>query len=367
MINDASVKILVVDDDHGDVLLMERYLAASIMLKYEVTSVSNYGDAVTALEQNNYDAALVDYHLGPDSGIDLIREVTASENTTAMILLTGQGNTAADVAAASAGAAGYVDKASLSPETIDRVLRYALLNQAALLRQREARKAAEEIAKAKTEMLSQISHEFRTPLNAIIGFADMIESEILGPVGQPRYTEFANDISNSGQHLLGLINQLLLSAQMDNTSLILEPETVDIAKLAQQAAAMVRQLASRQDIDLQCDLPPELECVADERAVRQICINLLSNAIKFTQQGTVRLSAGKTGDNRIFISVTDTGIGIEESKLSRLTEAFFQVNDCRSRPGSGNGLGLSIVRELAERHGGDVQIESRYGEGTTVI
>ena len=283
-----------------------------------------------------------------------------------MILLTGQGDKDTDIAAAEAGATDYVNKASLSPETIEHVLRYALLNQAALQQQRLARQAAEELAEAKTKMLSQISHEFRTPLNAIIGFADMIGSEILGPVGQSRYKEFAGDISSSGQHLLGLINQLLLSAQMDNTSLILEPETVDVAKLVRQAVSMVSQLAARQQIDLQCDVPEELKCIADERAVRQICINLLSNAIKFTNQGSVRLTAHETEDDKISISVSDTGIGIEESQLPKLTEAFFQVNDCRTRVSGGSGLGLSIVKGLAKRHGGDIQIESTYGEGTIV-
>tara|TARA_R110002110_G_scaffold54129_10_gene155580 strand:- start:309 stop:1478 length:1170 start_codon:yes stop_codon:yes gene_type:complete len=361
-----SVRILIVDDDRGDTLLIQRYLSDSAAMDYDVTTTDNYRDALDALKQDKFDAALVDYRLGPDSGLDLIRETSDTEGSTAMILLTGQGDAETDLAASRAGAAGYVDKSSLSPEIIERVLRYALLNQAALIRQRQARTAAEELAKAKTDMLSQISHEFRTPLNAIIGFADMIGSEILGPVGQARYKEFAGDISNSGQHLLSMINQLLLSAQMDNTSLVLEPETVDVAKLAREAVTMVSQLAARQKIDLQYDLPDELECIADERAVRQICINLLSNAIKFTNQGTIRLTARETDDNRISIAVTDTGIGIEESKLSRLTEAFFQVNDCRTRASGGSGLGLSIVKGLAERHGGDIQIESTYGEGTTV-
>lgn len=366
MEHQRSVKILVADDDRGDALLIQRYLSDSAVMNFDVTTVDNYRDALLALNQGHFDAALIDYRLGPDSGLNLIREATDKDNTTAMILLTGQGNKETDIAAAEAGAADYVNKASLSPETIEHVLRYALLNHAALQQQRLARQAAEELAEATTKMLSQISHEFRTPLNAIIGFADMIGSEILGPVGQSRYKEFAGDISSSGQHLLGLINQLLLSAQMDNTSLILDPETVDVAKLARQAVSMVNQLAARQQIDLQCDVPEELKCIADERAVRQICINLLSNAIKFTNQGSVRLTAHETEDNKISISVSDTGIGIEESQLPKLTEAFFQVNDCRTRVSGGSGLGLSIVKGLAKRHGGDIQIESTYGEGTTV-
>lgn len=366
MEHQRSVKILVADDDRGDALLIQRYLSDSEAMNFDVTTVDNYRDALLALNQGHFDAALIDYRLGPDSGLNLIREATDTDNTTAMILLTGQGGKETDIAAAEAGAADYVNKASLSPETIEHVLRYALLNQAALQQQRLARQAAEELAEAKTKMLSQISHEFRTPLNAIIGFADMIGSEILGPVGQSRYKEFAGDISSSGQHLLGLINQLLLSAQMDNTNLILEPETVDVAKLARQAVSMVSQLATRQQIDLQCDVPEELKCITDERAMRQICFNLLSNAIKFTHQGSVRLTAHETEDNKISISVSDTGIGIEESQLPKLTEAFFQVNDCRTRVSGGSGLGLSIVKGLAKRHGGDIQIESTYGEGTTV-
>jgi len=366
MAHDPPVRILVADDDPGDLLLIRRYLCDSTVMHFDVTTVDNYRDALNAIRQDNFDAALIDYRLGADSGLDLIREASTTENTTALILLTGQGDAETDIAASQAGAADYVDKSSLSPETIEHVLRYALLNQAALLRHRQARQSAEELAKAKTEMLSQISHEFRTPLNAIIGFADMIGSEILGPVGQPRYKKFASDISSSGQHLLGLINQLLLSAKMDNTSLVLEPETVDVAKLARESVTMVSQLAIRQQIDLQCVLPDELHCIADERAVRQICINLLSNAIKFTNQGTVRLTADHTDDNKISISVSDTGIGIEDNQLHRLTEAFFQVNDCRTRSSGGSGLGLSIVKGLAERHGGDIHIESTYGEGTTV-
>mgnify|MGYP003676395590 CR=1 FL=1 len=317
MEHQRSVKILVADDDRGDALLIQRYLSDSEAMNFDVTTVDNYRDALCAINQGDFDAALVDYRLGPDSGLNLIREATDTDNTTAMILLTGQGDKDTDIAAAEAGATDYVNKASLSPETIEHVLRYALLNQAALQQQRLARQAAEELAEAKTKMLSQISHEFRTPLNAIIGFADMIGSEILGPVGQSRYKEFAGDISSSGQHLLG-------------------------------------------------DVPEELKCIADERAVRQICINLLSNAIKFTNQGSVHLTAHETEDDKISISVSDTGIGIEESQLPKLTEAFFQVNDCRTRVSGGSGLGLSIVKGLAKRHGGDIQIESTYGEGTIV-
>ncbi|HAH11895.1 MAG TPA: hypothetical protein DCL48_17500, partial [Alphaproteobacteria bacterium] len=232
----------------------------------------------------------------------------------------------------------------------------------------KAKEAAETANVAKSTFLANMSHELRTPLNAILGFSEVMKAEVFGPVGKPIYLEYAGHIHGSGQHLLGLINDILDLSKIEAGRMVLEPADIELRSLCIDAAAMVEGRAREGQIALAvtiCETLPALR--ADQRAVRQILLNLLSNAVKFTPAcGSVTLSAQACSLGGVLISVSDTGIGIPKQDLARVFEPFGQGQHDIAVREKGTGLGLPIVKGLVEAHGGNVTLTSTVGKGTTV-
>ena len=230
-----------------------------------------------------------------------------------------------------------------------------------------AKDEAEAASHAKSQFLATMSHELRTPLNAVIGFSEMISTEMMGPIGQPKYKEFANDIVSSGRHLLNLINDILDCAKLQSGRLSLHLEPLDAADVIEAALRIVRNQAETAGLRLVTNIDPALgSMLADDTRLQQVLLNLLSNAIKFTPAGgIVAISAHRT-DTAIRIAVSDTGIGIAEEHIGRIVEPFSQVHNSLARKYGGTGLGLSISKMLIEGHGGTLTIESKPGVGTTV-
>ena len=230
----------------------------------------------------------------------------------------------------------------------------------------EAKQRAEAANVAKSSFLANMSHELRTPLNAIMGFSDVMRREMLGPIGSPRYLEYATDIHASGAHLLALINDVLDMSKIEAGKYVINPEPLDGADVMQGCVRLVRVRAAEADVALAVQADGRLPLFADARALRQILLNLLSNAIKFTPAGGhVALSAGRDGEGITF-RVSDTGVGIPAHALSRLGRRFERVHDSMTRNSEGAGLGLALSRALAELHGGHLTVDSEAGCGTTV-
>jgi signal transduction histidine kinase len=231
---------------------------------------------------------------------------------------------------------------------------------------RTAKIAAEEASGAKTDFLAKMSHELRTPLNAVIGFSDTMRQELLGPIGNPRYKEYLNDIYDSGNYLLSLVNDLLDLSKIEASQMALTERPVELAALIGSCRRMVELRADAHNIRLAFELPPEPPVVrADENALKKIVINILANAVKFTPPGgsvTVRCECDGTGE--ISLSVADTGEGIPEADLKRVLEPFVQLHPASDN--TGTGLGLPIAKALAEMHGGKLELRSTVGAGTTV-
>jgi two-component system, cell cycle sensor histidine kinase DivJ len=225
---------------------------------------------------------------------------------------------------------------------------------------------AEEVSRAKSRFLASVTHELRTPLNAIIGFSDVMRHELMGPIGTPKYREYAELIRNSGSHLVDLISDLLDMSKIEAGKFTIEAKLVELKPVADECLAMVKVAADEAGVELVCDVAPGLSLMADRRALKQCLINLLSNAIKFTlSEGKVTLKARRVGSD-IMLSVSDTGVGIPEKDLARIGKPFEQVEGEMQRTHKGTGLGLSLVKALAELHGGAMMIESALGDGTTV-
>jgi two-component system cell cycle sensor histidine kinase PleC len=228
---------------------------------------------------------------------------------------------------------------------------------------------AETANASKTAFLANMSHELRTPLNAILGFSEIIAQECFGPTGSPRYKEYAGDIHASGAHLLSLINDLLDVAKIEAGKMDINPAPLETHIAIEDALKIMvpktREKRQQLVIDVEADAPP---LFADERALKQILINLVSNACKFTPEGgRISVIASKAPAGLFQIMVEDNGPGIPREKVDRIFTPFNQVDNRYDRQAGGTGLGLALVRGLAELHGGRAWIESEYGHGCKVF
>lgn len=231
----------------------------------------------------------------------------------------------------------------------------------------KAHLAAEQANQSKSRFLATIGHELRTPLNAVVGFSDMMLSDIGGELTKD-HKEYVSLIRQSGTHLLDTVNMLLDMSKIEAGKFELQTSALEPASLIEPCFAIVASAAQAKNITLEAEkgtyLPP---IIADERACRQILINLLSNAIKFSPEGaTVKLRVRPKG-TRVEFSVVDQGIGIAQSDIERIGEPFFQAHNGLARQYEGTGLGLSIVQGLTDLHGGEFKIKSTLNEGTTMI
>lgn len=212
-------------------------------------------------------------------------------------------------------------------------------------------------------MLADLSHEMRTPLNAVIGFAETIERETFGPIGHPNYAQYAEHIRMAGRHLLDLVNVVLDLSRVEADRYRLTRVDLDPGVVARECAAMLSQAAETAGLRLKIDVAEGLpSCRLDARALRQILINLLSNAIKFTSDGEISLTVAARDSEIVFV-VKDDGVGMSAEALDKIGQRFTSAHGAGVRGQGGAGLGLSLAISLAELHGGTIDLASAPGEG----
>ncbi|MEJ2199719.1 MAG: ATP-binding protein [Desulfuromonadaceae bacterium] len=264
------------------------------------------------------------------------------------------------------------------------------LNQELLIQTKEAEQArnqAMEANRAKSDFLANMSHELRTPLNSVIGFSEILEDELFGPLNPKQHTYVAN-ILVSARHLLGLINDILDLSKVEAGHMELSPTIVNVHRLLATALTMVQQKAHKHNIQLSLDLDlaEKQELIADERKLKQILFNLLSNAVKFTPDGgrvriDARLLSGPSATDPeglrqspptpaeaesewLEIAVEDTGIGIHANDFPKLFQEFSQLSASYTKEHEGTGLGLALTKRLVELHGGRIGVKSEPGKGS---
>ena len=345
-------RVLLIEDTEDDA----EFVSISLRrVSFEVHHVKSIADAVVAVEQTPPDVVLLDLGLSQSNGLDTFRLASAELGSFPIVVLTGDDNEELALQAVSEGAEDYLQKGQMDREVLRRSLRFAI--------ERRARVDAQIANQTKTQFLAHVSHELRTPLTAMLGFADMLESE----AETPSLREKAVTIKRNGRVLLALVNDLLDLSQVEAGKMQLESEPVDVRELLADVKSLMGVRAIQEGVPLTFEWGDEIprKFMGDRLRVRQILLNLVSNALKFTDAGEVRFGIDVEEDGpAILFRITDTGVGLTEQQIKTLFEPFTQFDQNTTRRFSGAGLGLSISNGLAEAMNGEIRVESRSGEGS---
>ena len=382
----AGIRVLLVDDDEEDAMLTRDLLADRPPGEFQVDWVPGFDEAVERLRRKEHDVALVDWRLGTHDGIDLIRLASESEWALPMILLTGRGGHAVDVAAMEAGAADFLSKSQMTTDTLSRALRYAVQHRRAeearmrLAAERSAREQAEaqsarlrvsearlkatvaELARSNAE-LEQFayvsSHDLQEPLRTISTFTELLGRKLDGHL-DPEAMEYIGFVQDGVRRMHDLITALLTYSKVAvPTTALAEVDTQEVfdATLAQMRAAVDAAGATVTRGPL-----PRLQ--GDAVQIGQLFMNLLGNALKFSgnRRPVVHVEAKPSERGGFVFSVKDNGIGIAPEHRRRIFLLFKRLHQGSEYPGT--GLGLAICKKIVERHGGRIWVESTPGEGS---
>lgn len=333
----------------------ERFALRDLRISYDLRSGSE--QAVHLFQSNGNEIALLDWE-PPNAGFEALRDLAIP----AVILL---------ILALTAGAVVISRATQAQQALVSRAQDLAEANSDLVSRDQQVRSAlqrAEHATRAKSAFLARISHEIRTPLTAIIGFSQILKLQHRPNQEKTREQEYAEIIHESSQHLLALVNDLLDLSKIESGGFEINESWVDVAREITSIKTVLGVEADRKGVSLQIDLPDQVPALyADAKAIRQILTNLVSNALKFTPQGgqtLVRLEAGR--DGALTLAVEDTGAGIDEQDQKTIWEPFTRARNPALAQAEGTGLGLYLVKMLAELHGADVRLESEPGKGTVV-
>ena len=391
---EGKLKILVVDDDLVDRMAVTRCLQQAD-LDLEIAEANNADSSIAILQKNNFDCICLDYLLPDRNGLELVKQLESLAIKVPAIVLTGQGDEQIAVELMKAGVYDYLPKSKISPKILARMLTNTIrLHRAEMLAESANQKLREtnellttqnqelerqrqqiqiqnqqlqEISQLKSEFLAVMSHELRTPMNAIMGFSQMLLLQRHGDLTE-KQQQMTNRILQNGQNLLTLVNEVLDFSKLEMGHLELYLEELDLVELVTVTTEELRSLAVEKNLTLAVDLKLDSPLIVnDGNCLKRILTNLLSNAIKFTDTGGVKIQVREIDTKTIEIAVQDTGIGIERANLSKIFEAFRQVDRSITRRHSGTGLGLAITQSLIEIMDGEIKVESAPGQGSTFI
>jgi signal transduction histidine kinase len=382
----GQIRVLLIDDDEDDYILTRELLDEVPLGRFTLDWCSSYDDGLTALCSGTHHVYLLDYRLGAKSGIDLLREAHTRDCAGPIILLTGRGQSKTDIEALDAGADDYLEKAGLTPATLERAIRYALVQYHAEAElERKVKERTDELARAndalrqadrrKDEFLSTLGHELRNPLAPILNALEILR---LAGDDHEVAARQRERLERQVNQMVRLIDDLLEVSRIVTGKLRLTLEPVILQDVLEAALDMSRPNIERAGLHLDLAITAEpIHLHADRIRLAQVFSNLLNNAAKYTEprgRVSVRVERGAptpeaTSSHRdahdssravefVTVRVKDTGVGIPAPILAQLFELFTQVDRHLNRSQGGLGVGLALVRRLVEMHGGWVSAAS---------
>ena len=358
--------ILVIEDEGT-----QRMLTCDCLEEagFKVAEAVNGEDGISQVHALRPDLVLLDVMLPGMDGFEVCQRIRDAPEIghTPVVLITGRDNTNDVKRGFTAGATDFFAKPvrwNLLPTRINFVLRTSRLEGDL----RRSKEAAEKASQAKSNLLSTMGHELRTPLNAIIGFSEMIKNHVYGPVGDPRYEEFIEDIHASGSLLLRGINDVLEIVDTESLEINSENRQVSISDIVNQVVAATTPEATANNISIVNECPATgVEVTGDPARLRHAVSNLVSNAVKFGKSGgNVKIKSERSITNEIILSIIDDGIGIPDKDLNRVMDPFEQADNGLSRTFEGMGLGLPLASAIVQMHGGELILASELEQGTVV-
>ena len=375
-----ALRVLIADDDEDDYILTRDLLLRIGRPRFQLDWTPSYEGALQAIELNQHDVYLFDYHLGHSDGLELLREALARGCKAPIILLTGNDNWETDVEAMKAGAADYLVKGHLDARLLERSIRYALERtraQAELLEYAhdierknrdlaQAVKVSQEATKLKSQFLANVSHEIRTPMNGVLGMTELLLDTNL----TEEQRDYADTAFRSAEALLEIIDSILDLSKMEAGKLQLEVVDFNPGEVLQEVLKLVSGRARGKGLAVSASVSEDAQrgLRGDPARLRQVLLNLVSNAIKFTERGevVVRVNVEETSEQgvRLLFEVQDTGIGLAPDAAARLFQPFVQADGSITRKYGGTGLGLAICKQLIEMMGGRVGVDSEAGKGS---
>ena len=359
-----TTSVLLIEDNPGDADLVRLRLVEG-QSPVKVNCVNRLSDGLASLTVETPSVVLLDLNLPDSHGADTFRRLMEHSPNVPVVVLSGQDDEVLAMKAVHQGVQDYLVKGNISSKQLERAMRYAVERQA-LLRALEITQKQQ--LEFKNRFLSHVSHELRTPLTCIHQYTTLLLDGLAGPV-TPDQGDHLKTILKSVNQLHAMIRDLLEATRAESGKMRIEPRCISLSELLQQAVAMLRPTASEKRIGLEIGLDQRLPLVlADPDRVLEVLINLLDNAIKFTPpEGAIMLQASMVDADpgSVYISVSDTGRGINPEAKSLIFERLYQDPDSIDNNRSGLGLGLFICREIVRLHEGRIWVSSELGQGST--
>ena len=371
-----TVKVLLVEDDEDDYIITRDLLADLDQTQYELDWVNNSKDALNKLHEKDspYDVCLLDYRLGKETGVDILRMAVSEGIDVPMVLLTQHTDRHIDLLAMSEGASDFLVKSEITSTNLDRVIRYVRSvkqheqERLELALALEARKQADAANKSKDDFLGMVSHELRAPMSSVLMWVSLLQTKQLEPES---VNKALNTIERSVKQQCKLLDDLLDLTRGINHLIRLDKKQTNIVEIIEKVIAAYEPLLTEKSLKL--ELKPsgkKFLVIADPDRLQQIFTNILSNSIKFTpEHGKIIITFETQGtqfEPLVAINIKDTGIGISADLLPYIFERYLQALGNRSQANSGLGLGMTIAKQLVELHDGQIKAASAgVGRGAT--
>jgi two-component system, sensor histidine kinase and response regulator len=366
-LGEDPIKVLLVEDNLGDARLLHESLKNAQNIHINFLHVMNVNDAIDQIKGRSFDVVLLDLSLPDSQGIKTIHRMLQAAPDIPIVVLTGLDNEEMGIQAVQSGAQDYLVKGDADIKLIVRVLRYAIERKRNEVELKEARNLALEAAWLKSEFLTNMGHELRTPINGIMGMAGILIDSGLSE----EQKQFAELVLSSADSLHRIINDILDFSNIELSKLKLDTFNFDLGYVVKSVVDTYAERAKSKDLDLVALINKNVHTSlrGDPGRLRQVLTNLIRNAIQFTEHGHIVINVTKDDETAlhetILFTIKDTGVGISATVQRQIFQSFKQADGSLTRKHGGAGLGLALCRQIIELMGGEIGVESEEGKGAT--